>query len=329
MNRSYFKNQRVLVAGASGFIGHWLCQKLSGMGAVVRGTYHKNKPSEIIKGVEYINADLTSHEQCKIASSGIDIVIMAAANRSGAGVMQNSPLAHLTPNVLMNTLLLAAAYENKVKKFCFISSNTVYPVTDSAVTEECVNNKFFHKYEIVGGMKLFSESMCRMYSNNVSPSMSTIIIRPGNLYGPHDKFNRKESKVIAALIRRSLEKQNPFQVWGDGEDIKDFLYVEDFVEGLLEAVSAGDHFNIYNIAAGNPISIKEALDIILNKAGHGSAKVEFDLTKPTMIPKRLIDIEKIKTNTSWRPTIDFETGIERTVAWYRTYFEEFSPEEKK
>ena len=84
-------------------------------------------------------------------------------------------------------------------------------------------------------MKQFSELMCKMYSQKIKKPMETLIIRPGNLYGPFDKFTLKESKVIAALIRRSLEKENPFNVWGDGSDIKDFLYIDDFIEGMLMA----------------------------------------------------------------------------------------------
>ena len=167
-----------------------------------------------------------------MATRKIDYVFMLAANTSGAAVMEKTPLAHLTPNVIMNSQMLAAAYENQVSKFCFISSNTVYPVTDEPVKEEDVNYEFFSKYFIVGWMKLFSEKMSQMYSKHISNPMKTVVIRPGNLYGPHDKFTWTESKVIAALIRKSIERYDPLQVWGDGNDLKDFLYIDDFIDGL-------------------------------------------------------------------------------------------------
>ena len=78
-------------------------------------------------------------------------------------------------------------------------------------------------------MKRFSEILCNIYSTKINNPMKTIVIRPGNLYGPYDKFDKEKSKVIPSLIRKIVEKQNPLEVWGDGKDLKDFLYIEDFV----------------------------------------------------------------------------------------------------
>ena len=85
---------------------------------------------------------------------------------------------------------------------------------------------FFDKYYIVGWMKRFSEIMCGMYASKIENPMDILIVRPGNLYGPFDKFTLKESKVIAALIRRAVQRDNPFTVWGDGSDMKDFLFID-------------------------------------------------------------------------------------------------------
>jgi GDP-L-fucose synthase len=224
----------------------------------------------------------------------MDFVFMCAANSSGAEVMTKTPLVHLTPNVIMNSQMLAASYANDVKKFCFISSNTVYPLTDFAVAENDVTGEFFEKYFIVGWMKRFSELMCEMYAKKINSPMPTLIVRPGNLYGPRDKYKKKESKVVAALIRRAFEKENPFEVWGDGEDIKDFLYIDDFIEALLAAFEKSKDFDIYNIASGVPVTIKEVLKDIIQISKNQDIEVKFDATKPTMIPIRKIDISKIK-----------------------------------
>ena len=229
---NFYSGKKVLVTGAAGFVGAHLVEKLVGYGAIVRGTIHKNPPLNPVNGVEYVKANLENAKECELATEGIDLVFMCAANSSGAEVMTKTPLVHLTPNVIMNSQMLAASYANEVKKFCFISSNTVYPLTDFAVSEEDVTGEFFEKYFIVGWMKRFSELMCEMYAKKISKPMPTLIVRPGNLYGPGDKFKRNESKVIAALIRKASEKENPFVVWGDGEDIKDFLFIDDFIEAL-------------------------------------------------------------------------------------------------
>jgi GDP-L-fucose synthase len=292
----------------------------------VRGAIHDKPPQEVLSGVEYLTYDLLKMADCFKATKDMDYVFMSAANSSGAAVMETTPLVHLTPNVVMNAQMLAASYENEVKKFCFISSNTVYPLTDFAVKEEDVTNEFYEKYFIVGWMKRFSEIMCEMYSNKIKRPMDTLVVRPGNLYGPFDKYSWAESKVIAALVRRAIEKQNPFGVWGDGMDLKDFLYIDDFTEGMLQAFAKSDHFTAINIASGIPVTIREVLQVILNAADHNDAQVEFDSTKPTMIPKRMIDISKIQKLTNWSPETNLNNGIVKTVEWYKRFYQDKTPE---
>ena len=115
----------------------------------------------------------------------------------------------------------------------------------------------------------------------IAKPMKTVVVRPGNLYGPYDKFDWEKSKVIPALIRRAVERQNPFAVWGDGMDLKDFLYVDDYVEGMLLAMEKMEAFQPINIASGMPVTIREVLAAILSAADYKNAKVEYDTTKPT------------------------------------------------
>jgi GDP-L-fucose synthase len=323
----YFRGRRVLVAGASGFVGTHLVRSLVDLGAEVRGTLYRKPPQRIEPTVDYVTCDLTKPEDCLRVTHGMDFVFMAAANSSGAAVMEKSPLAHLTPNIVMNAQLLAASYENGVKKFCFISSNTVYPLSDFPVKEEDTTFEYFEKYFVVGWMKRFSEIMCQMYSEKIKAPMQTVVVRPGNLYGPYDKYTWKESKVIAALIRRAVERHNPLLVWGDGLDLKDFLYVEDFVEGLLVAFERLTGFLPINIASGQPVTIRDVLDSILQAAAYKEAHVEYDANQPTMIPKRLIDTNLMTGTTGWTPCTSLATGIKKTVDWYRNTYTTRSPED--
>ena len=256
-DHSFYNGKSVLVTGGAGFVGTHLVSHLKSLGANVVATIYKKNPKKFIEGIRYLKVDLTSLDDCKKVSRGIDYVFMAAANSSGAEVMQRTPLVHLTPNVVMNSQMLAASYENKVKKFCFISSNTVYPDVDFPVTENDANFEYFSKYFIVGWMKQFSEVMCNMYSMKIKSPMDTLIIRPGNLYGPFDKYTKNDSKVIAALIRRAIEGDNPFTVWGNGEDLKDFLYIDDFVHGLTTVFKNTTSHDIFNIASGEGVTINK------------------------------------------------------------------------
>ena len=323
----FFQNKRVLVAGAMGFVGTNLVDQLVQLGASVRGSVHRRVPPSKFGPVEYIESDLTMREDCERLVDQVDYVFMAAASTSGAAVIETNPLAHLTPNVVMNSYMLEAARAAEVKKFCFISSNVVYPETDFPVAEEHTNFEFFEKYFIAGWMKQFSELMCEMYSKHIDHPMSTVVIRPGNLYGPHDKFSWEESKVIPALIRRAIERHDPFVIWGNGQDVKDFLYIDDFVEGLLLVFTGSSQHAIFNIASGQATTINQVLTEVLGATDYADATIEYDLTQPQMIPKRMISIERIQKSFDWSPRVPLSEGIERTVEWYRTTYGSSAPED--
>ena len=313
-----FKDKKVLVAGGAGFVGVNLINRLLLLGADVRATIHNKPPVISDDKIEYITCDLMEKEDCRRAAEGVDYVFMCAANTSGAAVMAKTPLVHVTPNILMNTLMLDGAYKAGVQKFLFISSNTVYPPTDHPVKEdEMVPGQMFEKYFCVGWMKQFTEVLCRMYSEKIKNTMNTVIVRPANIYGSHDDFEWETSHVLPALIRKVVERHDPIEIWGDGNDIKDFIYIDDFVEGVLLAMEKIQTFEPVNIATGVPCSIRHALDAILQSDGYTNANIIFDSSKPTMIPKRLIDTTKAKQFLGFVAKTPLSEGIKKTVNWYR------------
>ena len=313
-----FENKKVLIVGGAGFVGVNLINKLLSMNVDVRATVH-NKPAVIQDDrIEYVSCELTEKEDCERVTEGVDYVFMCAANTSGAAVMAKTPLVHVTPNVIMNTLMLDAAYCAGVEKFLFMSSNTVYPVVDYPVKEdEMVPGDIFEKYYCVAWMKQFTEILCRMYSEKIKKPMKTVVVRPANIYGPFDDFEWETSHVLPALMRKVIERHEPLEVWGDGEDIKDFIYIDDFVEGTLLAMEKLETFEPVNIASGRPCSIKQALGAMLEADGYSEAKVVFDASKPTMIPKRLIDVSKAKELLGFEAKTTIEDGLKKTIEWYR------------
>ena len=324
-----FKNVKVLVTGGTGFIGINLINRLLDEGAKIRATLHDKDPVIEDDRIEYVRCDLRLEEDCEKVVHGMDYIFMCAANTSGAKVMASTPLVHLTPNMLMNIQMLQAAYSAKVKKFLFVSTNTVYPLTDFPVKESDVTNNFYESYHIVAWMKRFTEIVCEMYSNRIKEPMKTIVVRPGNLYGPYDKFDWEKSKVIPAIMRRAIEKHDPFEVWGDGMDLKDFLYIEDCIDGLMLAMEKLEGFEPINIASGIPVTIRDVLDQILKSSDYDNADVHYDSSKPTMIPKRMIDISLAKEKLGFEPKVSLEDGIRRTIEWYKDYYKNSSPEDKK
>ncbi len=313
-----FNGKNVLVTGGAGFVGANLNERLIELGANVRATLHKKDAVIEDDRIEYIKCDLLKAEDCARICQDIEYVFLCAAVTSGASVMEKAPLVHLTPNVIINAQMLEAAYAAGVKKVLFISSNTVYPVTDFPVKEDDVTHDFFEKYFVVAWMKRFSEIICEMYSIKIKRPMQTVVVRPANIYGPYDDFEWETSHVLPALIRRVVERNNPIEVWGDGKDIKDFIFIDDLVEGLLLAMEKIECFDTVNIASGNQYCLRDLLDIIIKLDGYKNAVVEYDSSKPTMIPKRLIDPNKAKELLGFQAKTSIEEGLKSTIDWYRS-----------
>ena len=312
--------KNILVTGGSGFVGINLLKKLSlNKNVSLFSNYYSKLNFKKIADVKYVNSNLENIDECKKICKNMNIVIMCAANSSGAAIMDKTPLVHLNPNIRMNINMTEAAYESGVSKFIFISSNTVYPDVDFAVKEGDATFDFFDKYYVVGWMKRFSEIIMEIYSNKIKLNkMTTVIVRPGNLYGPFDKFDPEKSKVIPSLIKKVVERQNPLQVWGDGNDVKDFLYIDDFIGGLENIINKIDSHEIFNIASGKGVTIKEVLSLILKIENYNNLKISFDGSMPKMIPKRLINIDKAKKILNFSPKISLEEGLLKTIEWYKS-----------
>jgi GDP-L-fucose synthase len=314
----YFQDQRVLVTGASGLIGSHVTRRLVQAGARVRGTIRKHRPPVREPGAEYVSCDLTRPRYCREVVRGVRFVFHCAASTSGAATTAKTPMVHVTPNVVMNARLLEAAYDAGVEKFLYLGSTTGYPDTDRPVAEDQMfQGEPFEKYYFAGWMKRFTEVMCRMYGEKLSPRMSTLVLRPSNVYGPHDKFSPRRSHVTAALIRKVVERHDPVEVWGTGEDVRDLLYVDDCVEAMLRAVERLEGHVALNIGLGKGYRVRDILNLILELDGHVGAQVVYNPDRPTMIPIRLVDIRKAEQLLGFQATTDLREGLRKTIDWYR------------
>lgn len=314
-----FSGAKVLVAGGAGFVGTNLVQRLLLLGAKVRATIHRKDLVIQDDRIECIRCDLTKMEDCQKAVRDIDYVFLCAANTSGAAVIAATPLVHVTPNIMMNAQMLEAAYFAKVKKFIWLSSNAAYPPSGNRPVkeEELFNGDPYETYFGVGWMKRYTEILCRLYSERLKKPMPTVVIRPSNIYGPYDDFDFATSHVMAALIRRVVERHDPFEVWGTGNDVRDWIYIDDFIDALILAAEKIDSYNPINIGLGKGYSIKQALQMMLEIDGYTNAKIVFDSSKPSMIPIRLIDISKAETLLGFKPKTGLREGIKKTIDWYR------------
>jgi len=315
----FFKGKKVLVTGATGLIGNVLIQRLLDQGADIRATIHRCEPRIKDDRIEYVKCDLTRGDDCRRVTAGVQCVFMCAASTAGAATMSSTPMVHVTPNILANSQMLEAAYEAEVEKFLWLSSTTGYPVSgDRPVKEEeMFEGEPFEKYYFVGWMKRFTEVLCRMYGEKLPRKMTTIVLRPTNVYGPGDDFEFATSHVIPALIRKVVERWDPIEVWGDGEDVRDAIYVDDMVAAMMRGMERIESYTAINIGLGKAYSVKQILEAILELDGYADAIVSFDASKPTMIPIRVIDTEKAEREIDFKAEVDLREGLQKTIEWYR------------
>jgi GDP-L-fucose synthase len=252
----------------------------------------------------------------------MDYVFMCAAETHGAAVIRSNPLSLVTSTLVMNALTLNACYRAGVKKVLFVSSSVVYPEENNLILFKnyeddtwCVDPPpvYYH----VGWMKRYSEILCRIYSEKIERTMPCVVVRPANVYGPRDCFDPEKSHVTAATIRKVADRNNPIEVWGDGEDRRDVIYVDDLVEGALLAFEKIDGYNPVNIATGEVYSVKEILATALKVDGYDNANVVYNVSKPTTIKARALSASKAKELLGFEAKTSLEEGIRKTIAWYR------------
>lgn len=321
------KNSRILITGGSGLVGQNLTERLINEGYTdLRVNLHLRGVRNVYDNVNYTYHNLQTYEGCQIATRDIDAVIHAAASTSNAVDTVVDPLAHVTPNVAMNNFLIDAAWRNGVKHYIFISSNTVYPPKgDEPVVEtDFLFDEPYPVYFPVGWMKRYAEVQCELYAKYLPTKMKCTVIRPANLFGPHDKYDFNKCHVTPATIRKVADRMNPIPVWGDGSELRDLLYIEDFVEALqLVMEKEEEMFNVYNVGSNRVYSVLEVLEVMKGIANH-DAPTEFISGKPSMIPTRKIDSNKIKDNLGWEAKTPLEVGLEKACSWYLENKKEFN-----
>jgi GDP-L-fucose synthase len=226
----------------------------------------------------------------------------------------------------MNNFLIDAAWRNNVKHYVFISSNTVYPPKgDEPVVEtDFLFDEPYPVYFPVGWMKRYAEVQCELYAKYLPRTMKCTVIRPANLFGPHDKYDFNKCHVTPATIRKVADQLNPIPVWGDGTELRDLLYVEDFVESLQVVMeNETEMFQVYNVGSNKVYSVLEVLDE-MKKIADYDAPTEFISGKPSMIPTRKIDSNKIKDKLGWEAKTSLSEGLEKAYEWYSENKNEFN-----
>lgn len=322
----FFKNKQVTITGGSGFVGTHFLEELIKQNANIKIILNVNSPKINIKNnnnIKVFYADLNDQNQCQQALKDSEYVIHAAGAASGAaittGASKMNPMSSIIKNLYLTAQVIEASWTVGVKSLLIFSSSTVYPVTNYPVKESDMWTGDPHiSYLGYGWMRRYIEKLCEFAS--LKSKLNIALIRPTAIYGPWDDYNPMTSHVLPALIKRAMDKENPFIVWGSGEEIRDFLYVKDLIKGSLLALEKFAICEPINIGYGSPIKIKDLIQIILEETNHQNCDLVFDKTKPQTIPVRMVDTLKAKNKLNFYPDFSLRDGIKQTINWYKNYF---------
>ena len=311
------KQTRILVTGAGGFIGHHLVKRLKADGHWVRGVDIKRPEYEASAADDFQVLDLRIWENCLTATQGMDQVYNLAADMGGIGYI-TSFLAEISKNnILINAHMLDASKQNGVQKFLFSSSACVYAQYKQK-TPDLVPLKEEDAYPAdpepgYGWEKLFAEELCRYYYHDYK--FETRIVRFHNVYGPLGTYDGGKEKSPAAISRKVAQAKNggEIEIWGDGDQTRSYMYVDDCVEGLIRLM-VSNHREPLNLGTDEMVSINHLVDMICGIAGKKLTK-RHDLTKPQGVRGRNSDNTLLRKVLGWEPNTPLEKGLATTYKW--------------
>jgi GDP-D-mannose 3',5'-epimerase len=311
------KNKRILVTGAGGFIGHHLVSRLRTEGNWVRGADLKYPEWEDTLANEFEIVDLRKWEDCLRASRDIDYVYNLAADMGGIGYITVSHANIARNNILINAHILEASRINSVSRFLFSSSACVYaqykqnsPDIAPLREEDAYPADPEPGY---GWEKLYSEELCRYYRQDYH--METRIVRFHNVYGPLGTFEGGKEKAPAAICRKVAELPDGgvIQVWGDGQQTRSFMYVDDCVEGLLRLMHS-DYHDPLNLGTDELITVDGLVDMVCRLADKRLVKAH-NLSQPQGVRGRNSDNTRLRQVLGWEPRTELEKGLSVTYRW--------------
>ena len=321
MIMSYWQGKKVLVTGGASFIGSHLVDALVERGAQVRVVDNLSSGKlENIQGhldagcIEFQQGDMRELPLARHMMKDVNVVFHLAADHGGRGYVDLHQ-ADCATNLALDGIVFMAAYETGVDKVVFASSGCVYPnhlqcnPNEILYLRENLVRPPYDADNTYGWAKLMGEITLKAYYEQ--HGMKSAACRYFTVYGPRGV----ENHAVIAMIARAFIRQDPYVVWGTGEQVRNWTYIDDIVEGTLLAAEKIDDATPVNLGTMERIRVVDAVKEVLRYTGH-KATLEFHSEMPTGPYNRVADNSRAKEVLAWEPKVNFWDGLHRTIDWY-------------
>jgi UDP-glucose 4-epimerase len=319
-----FENKRVLITGGASFIGSHLAELLVDVGANVAiaddlSSGRLSHLARIRDQIDFLRGDLRERDFAWSVAADQDIVFHLAASHGGRGYIDTHPV-ECTNNMLLDHMVFSAAAAAGANKIVFASSACVYPTN---LQSDARSRLLLHERDAnfeepgkafadgeYGWAKLMGELQLRAFCKQFD--LSGIACRIFTSYGERENLTH----AVTALIAKAVARQEPYEIWGDGLQTRNFTYVQDTVTGLALAGASLDGFDVVNVGTDRHHSILDLIEEIFQCVGWRPTKIERQLDKPVGVSSRAADISKCRSDLGWVPSHSLCDGVRPTVDWY-------------
>ena len=314
-------NDKIYIAGHKGLVGSAIVRQL------------KSRGFNNLLMVSHNDLDLTIQSDVKsfFEQEKPDYVILAAAKVGGIYANNSYPANFIYQNTMIETNIINSAFENKVKRLLFLGSTCIYPkdIEQPMREDALLTDTLEPTNEPYALAKILGIKLCESYNRQFGTDFRSVM--PTNLYGINDNFDSENSHVIPGLIQRfhnaKVKKDDQVTVWGTGNAMREFLFVDDMAEASLFVLELDKRIydantkpmiSHINVGSGKDITIKELAEEIKEVVGF-QGKLSFDTSKPDGSARKLIDVSRL-SNMGWNYSTSLREGLEKTYEWYLKKF---------
>jgi nucleoside-diphosphate-sugar epimerase len=321
-----YSGEKVLITGGASFIGSHLAEALLRKGAKVSvvddfSSGERDNLADVAQEITLVEADLRDSKVAQEVCVGQKFVFHLANIHGGRGFIETHP-GEISQNFLIDGNVFRACSDAAVQRLCYASSACAYPTT--LQTADTTKQARFLSEEMAdpfkdgcaladgeyGWAKFMGEMALRAYHKQFG--LQGVSCRLFTVYGPREN----ETHAIIAFIVKALIRQDPFEIWGSGQQDRNFTYVDDIVEGMLLATEYISDCRAINIGTDEIIKIIDAAKTVCEITGHAPEEFWCDTSKPEGVHARAASVKMQKEILNWQPRVSFREGIEKTIEWF-------------